>query len=72
LEDGQIMGTVDLELDDFKSERVIKKDFFKMFSGPKVFPYLSWGLFISLGLSEGKKVEASTLKFVRRNHILTP
>lgn len=43
-----------------------------MFSGPKVFPYLSWGLFISLGLSEGKKVEASTLKLVRRNHILTP
>lgn len=51
MENGQIMGTVDLELDDFKSERVIKKDFFKMFSGPKVFPYLSWGLFISLGLS---------------------
>ncbi len=53
LEDGEVMGQLELELDDFKSDKVIKKDFFKMFSGPKVLPYLSWGLFISLGLHEG-------------------
>lgn len=49
-EENQLMGSLELELDDFKSDKVIKKDYFKMFSGPKVFPYLSWGLFISLGL----------------------
>ena len=49
-EENQLMGSLELELDDLKSDKVIKKDYFKMFSGPKVFPYLSWGLFISLGL----------------------
>lgn len=50
-EDNEIMGSLDLELDDFKSDKVIKKDYYKMFSGPKVFPYLSWGIFVSLGLN---------------------
>ena len=48
------MGNLDLELDDFKSDKVIKKDFYKMFSGPKVFPFLSWGLFVSIGIHEGE------------------
>lgn len=52
------MGSLQLELDDFKSDKVIKQDYFKMFSGPKIFPYLSWGLFISLGLHEGHKVNS--------------
>lgn len=43
-----------------------------MFSGPKVFPYLSWGLFVSLGLSEGPKIQSSSLKLVRDKHILLP
>lgn len=50
LENKTVMGSLDLELDDFKSDKVIKKDFFKMFSGLEVFPYLSWGLFVSVGL----------------------
>lgn len=55
-EGNELMGSLELELDDFKSDKVIKKDYFKMFSGPKVFPYLSWGLFVSLGLHEGQKI----------------
>lgn len=49
-EDNEVMGSLELQLDDFKSDKVIKKDYYKMFSGPRVYPYLSWGLFVSLGL----------------------
>jgi hypothetical protein len=46
-----------LELDDFKSDKVVKKNYFnKMFSGAKIFPFLSWGLFTTLGLHESDKV----------------
>lgn len=50
MDGSEMIGSLELELEDFKSDKVIKKDYFKMFSGPKVFPYLSWGLFVSLGL----------------------
>lgn len=43
-----------------------------MFSGPKVFPYLSWGLFISLGLHESMQVESNTIKLKKKNNILLP
>lgn len=66
------MGNLELELDDFKSDKVIKKDYYKMFSGPNVFPYLSWGLFISVGLYEGTKVGTTSLKLVRKKHLLIP
>lgn len=72
MEDKEVMGSLELELDDFKSDKVVKKDFFKMFSGPDVFPYLSWGLFVSVGLQEGPKVETNTLKLIRKKHILLP
>lgn len=66
------MGSLDLQLNDFKSDKVIKKDYYKMFSGPKVFPYLSWGLFISLGLHEDAKIDTKSLKLVRKNSLLIP
>ena len=61
------MGSLDLELDDFKSDKVIKKDYFKMFSGPNVFPFLSWGLFVSVGIHEGSSIDASTVKLMRKS-----
>ncbi len=43
-----------------------------MFSGAKVFPFLSWGLFISLGLHEDAKIDTKSLKLVRKNNLLIP
>lgn len=66
------MGYADLELEDLKSDKVIRKDYFKMFSGQKIFPFLSWGIFVSLGLHEGEPINGNSLKLVRYNSILLP
>ena len=68
----ELIGSLELELDDFKSDKVIKKDYYKMFSGPKVFPYLSWGLFMSVGVYEGQEIGTNTLKLTKKKHILLP
>ena len=51
---------------------MIKKDYFKMFSGPKVFPYLSWGLIASLGLFQGPQIETNSIKLIEKDHLLFP
>jgi hypothetical protein len=38
------IGTLDLELQDFLSERVIRREFMKVFSGKELVPILSWGV----------------------------
>jgi hypothetical protein len=43
-----------------------------MFSGKNIYPYLSWGLFVSLGLHEGPAIETSSLKLIKRNGLLFP
>lgn len=43
-----------------------------MFSGKKIFPYLSWGLFVSLGLYQSGTISTSTLKLSKRNGLLIP
>jgi len=35
---------LDLELQDFLSERVIRREFMKVFSGKELLPILSWGV----------------------------
>lgn len=35
---------MDLELHDFLSERVIRREFIKVFSGKELVPILSWGV----------------------------
>jgi len=40
------MGVMECELSDFKSERVVKRDFFKQFQGKLIHPILSWGLHV--------------------------
>jgi hypothetical protein len=59
-------------LEEFRSEKVIKRDFFKMFSGKKVFPYLSWGLFISVGLAFTGTLPTAALKLTQHQSILLP
>ena len=41
------MGSNEFELAEFISDKVIKRDFFKYFSGKEIFPILSWGLSVS-------------------------
>jgi hypothetical protein len=43
-----------------------------MFSGKKIFPYLSWGLFVSLGLYESGTISTSALKLAQREGLLIP
>ena len=38
------IGALDLELQDFLSERVIRREFVKVFSGKDLVPILSWSL----------------------------
>jgi hypothetical protein len=59
-------------LAEFKSDKVIKRDFFKMFSGKKVFPYLSWGLFLSVGLDHSGTISSSSLKLSSKDGLLVP
>lgn len=61
-----------MELQDFKSDKVLKRDYFKMFSGKNIFPYLSWGLFATLGLHEGPAIETSSLKLAKKDGLLFP
>lgn len=72
LENEEIFGTVQLEMDDFKSDKVIKRDFFKMFSGKKVLPFLSWGLFVSVGLHESGEISSSCLRLRKEGDLLIP
>ena len=71
-ENEEKFGTLELELDEFKSDKVVKRDFFKMFSGKRVFPYLSWGLFISVGLYQSGNISTSSLKLANRDGLLIP
>jgi hypothetical protein len=59
-------------LAEFRSDKVIKRDFFKMFSGKKVLPYLSWGLFISVGLDYSGTISSSSLKLTSKDKLLIP
>lgn len=44
LKDGKVIGVVELELADFLSDKVLKRDYFKFFSGKEIWPILSWGI----------------------------
>jgi len=43
-----------------------------MFSGKRIFPYLSWGLFISLGIYQSGTVSTSNIKLAKRDGLLIP
>lgn len=43
-----------------------------MFSGKRVFPYLSWGLFVSVGLDYSGNISSSSLKLAAKDGLLVP
>lgn len=71
-ENDSVFGMLDLELQEFKSDKVIRRDYFKMFSGKKIFPYLSWGLFVSIGLFNSGTIATSNLKLSKTHDLLIP
>lgn len=50
LRDRQRLGSLDCELNDFRSERVVKRDFYKQFSGKQIRSVLSWRVNLSIGI----------------------
>lgn len=38
------LGTIDIDLTEFVSDKIIKREYFKYFSGKDILPILSWGL----------------------------
>jgi len=55
------IGTVSFELNDFLSDKVIKREMFKVFSGKKL-PILSWGLKASIGLVDGGREDITRVR----------
>ena len=43
-----------------------------MFSGKRIFPYLSWGLFVSLGLHQEGTLPSTSLKLSNHEGLLVP
>jgi hypothetical protein len=43
-----------------------------MFSGKKIYPYLSWGLFVSIGLFPSGTIATSNLKLSKTYDLLIP
>lgn len=38
-----MMGKIEIEMKEYKSEQVVKQDYYKYFSGPAI-PFMKWGL----------------------------
>jgi LMBR1 domain-containing protein 1 len=66
--DGEKLGTVNFELNDFLSDKVIKREMFKVFGGKKL-PILSWGLKVTVGLTEGGMEDVNRTKFHEHKNI---
>ena len=73
------IGTLDLELQDFLSDRITRREFLKVFSG-KDFPILSWGLNVqtsilmdifqlTLGLADSGPVNVTRIKLKDHNGV---
>jgi hypothetical protein len=68
-QDQKRIGTLDLELQDFLSERVIRREFMKVFSG-RDFPILSWGINLTLGLVDSGLTNVTRIKL--KDHFGVP
>ena len=54
--DQKKLGILDLELYDFLSENVIKREYFKFFSGKDLKPILSWGMNVIIIINLKNKI----------------
>jgi hypothetical protein len=62
------IGTLEFELTDFLSDRVVKREMYKVFSG-RTLPILSWGLKFTLGIMDGGIQDMARLKLTEHKHI---
>ncbi|CAD8077133.1 unnamed protein product [Paramecium sonneborni] len=56
------IGVLELELQDLLSERVIRREFLKVFSVKDCYPILSWSLNLTLGLVDSGPVNVTRIK----------
>jgi len=66
--DNEKIGTANFELNDFLSDKVIKREMFKVFSGKKL-PILSWGLKVTMGLIEGGNEDFNRIRLSEHKNI---
>ncbi|CAK83163.1 unnamed protein product (macronuclear) [Paramecium tetraurelia] len=56
------IGTLEIELQDLLSERVIRREFLKVFSVKDCYPILSWSLNLTLGLVDSGPANVTRIK----------
>ncbi|CAD8139136.1 unnamed protein product [Paramecium pentaurelia] len=61
-QDNTRIGTLELELQDLLSERVIRREFLKVFSVKDCYPILSWSLNLTLGLVDSGPINVTRIK----------
>jgi len=66
--DNEKIGTANFELNDFLSDKVIKREMFKVFSGKKL-PILSWGLKVTMGLIEGGNEDFNRIRLSEHKNV---
>jgi len=66
--DSEKLGTATYELNDFLSDKVVKREMFKVISGKKL-PILSWGSKITVGIIEGGYEDINRVRLTDHKHI---
>ncbi|KAL4442889.1 hypothetical protein ABPG74_010778 [Tetrahymena malaccensis] len=69
--DQQKIGVLDLELQDFLSDKVNKREYYKVFSG-KTLPILKWGLNLTVGMFNAGLIDVSRIKLSEHEGIYLP
>lgn len=54
IQNNELFGEFQCELDDFKSQNIVIRDFIKYFSGFQITSILSWATELSIGLDESQ------------------
>lgn len=71
--DGRTIGEIVFDMNDFLSDKVTKREFYKLFSGSlEDIPILSWGLQFSFGLVASKVTDVSRIHLQEHMGIYLP
>jgi hypothetical protein len=72
-QDGRTIGEIIFDMNDFLSDKVTKREFYKLFSGSlEDIPILSWGLQFSFGLVASKVTDVSRIHLQEHMGIYLP
>ncbi|EGR32819.1 lmbr1-like conserved region family protein, putative, partial [Ichthyophthirius multifiliis] len=65
------IGTLKLSLKDFLSDKVLKREYYKVFDGPAL-PTLKWGLNLTIGMFNSGLVDVKNIKLQEKDGIYLP